>query len=335
MDFGLQASGLETIFANDVSSDCIKTLDRHFSAADLHKGPASTIGSFPDADIVVGGYPCQSFSLGGKRRPDLDSRSELYLEFARCIDKVRPFFFIAENVSGLRSVGSGEYLRRQLRAFSDAGTGYDVSHAILKAEEYGIPQRRRRLFIIGVRKDLGLHYVFPEPTHGKGRLEFISHGSVISDLPLWPEGEFYELGGDPSRSFSWYYMSRNRKADWQSPSFTIVANWRHVTLHPGSPRMIKISSDLKNGFKQVWAFADDYDLPAEKFRLPRPRRLSWREAARIQTFPDWFHPCGNVQSIFSQIGNAVPPKLFEILVRGIVTGSSLVRSSRFPQCAAA
>ena len=253
----------------------------------------------------------------------------LYKYACKVLNYFEPEFFVAENVVGLKQVAGGKFLQEQIEVFSKSGShGYNISWAILNAADYGVPQRRKRLFIVGVRKDLGLKYNFPSPTHGKanGLLPYTSHGEVIKDLPLWPEGEFYERP-DEEGTFSWYYMSRNRKAAWDAPAYTVVANWRHITLHPASPVMKLTWSDLKNGFKQRWDFSDEYEhLKNNPGRavLEKARRLSWRECARIQTFPKDFEPYGDVQSKLTQIGNAVPPELARIVFNGITTGSGLV-----------
>jgi len=157
-------------------------------------------------------------------------------------------------------------------------------------------------------------------------LPYASHGDAIKGLPLWPEGEFYERP-DTDGNFSWYYMSRNRKAKWADPAFTVVANWRHITLHPASPVMTLTWSNLADGWKQRWDFSDQYEhLEADPKRkkLEKPRRLSWRECALIQTFDTKFTPVGETESKFTQIGNAVPPKLAQAIFTHLFSGAGLV-----------
>jgi DNA (cytosine-5)-methyltransferase 1 len=258
----------------------------------------------------------------------------LFKEFARVVGATSPKFFVAENVSGLKSVQDGRWLNTQLDTFNQIGKyGYNIATTVLNARDYGVPQRRKRVFIVGVRKDLGFYYHFPRPTHAKpdlaakkGLLPYTSHGEAIRHLPIDAPGEFYERPHDPEGNFSWYYMSRNRKANWLEPSFTIVANFRHVTLHPASPTMRLVWSNLADGWKQKWEFTDNYEHLAVDPTLPKlefPRRLSWREAAAIQTFPNNFEPFGKLERKFEQIGNAVPPKLMAAVLKGIVDGSLL------------
>ncbi|MBI4158291.1 MAG: DNA cytosine methyltransferase [Candidatus Yanofskybacteria bacterium] len=331
MDLGAHNAGIKVIWANELVPTYCDTLKKNFPDTKIVQGNIADINTFPKADLVFGGYPCQSFSMGGKRNPEKDERTYLYKEFARVLNEIQPKYFIAENVSGLKKVKRGKFLNDQLALFESAGKGYRVSYQVLDAKDYGVPQTRKRILLIGVRKDLNKYFEFPKPTHGKATkknpylLPYSSHGEAIKDLPLDCVGEFYERP-DNKGNFSWYFMSRNRKANWDGPAFTVVANWRHVTLHPACPTMKLTWSDLANGWKQKWDFSNEYEhLKTNKKRpvLKKPRRLSWRECARIQTFPDHFKFQGRVEDKYAQIGNAVPPVLFEKIVKEIVSGSGL------------
>lgn len=336
MDIGASMAGANVIYANDIDRLACESLrNYHNNQSEIVCGDVAKITSFPAAELVMAGYPCQSFSMGGKRDPASDQRTQLYEHLKRCLDNVEPKFFIAENVSGLRSLRNGHFLEHQKAAFSQAGRyGYNLTIQLLNAKDFGVPQNRKRLFIVGVRKDLEKSFNFPEPTHGKPGsklLPYTSHGDKIRGLPLWPTGEFYERSD--SNNFSWYFMSRNRKAPWHHPSFTIVANWRHITLHPGSPAMYMHSSNLADGFKQEWRFSDSHEHTEIDSNLPtlsKPRRLSWKECALIQTFPDNFEPVGTVQEKFTQIGNAVPPQLAQAIVHAIISGKGLIKHASSP-----
>lgn len=335
MDFGIEAAGAKIVFANDILVDACSTLKKYFTDSDVQVKDISQINSFPDADVIVGGYPCQSFSMAGNRDPEKDERTSLYKQFLRVVGVVRPRYFVAENVSGLKQLNNGSFLQEQIDAYSREG--YSITYQLLNACDYGIPQSRKRLFIVGVRKDLNQLFVFPKPTHGKktkrkdGLLPYMSHGDAICGLPLWPEGDFYERPNEPDSHFSWYYMSRNRKAHWDNPAYTVVANWRHITLHPSSPVMKLTWSDLADGWKQRWDFSGEYDHISENSLRPileKPRRLSWQECALIQTFHDGFEPSGDVASKFTQIGNAVPPMLAESIFRHLFTGTGLIPDTK-------
>jgi DNA (cytosine-5)-methyltransferase 1 len=337
MDIGAERAGCHVVYANEIDRDAAETLKKTIGAESVDCADIADVNSFPDADLVIGGYPCQSFSMGGNRDPAKDARTHLYHHFGRCLSIVQPRFFVAENVSGLQKLRNGRFLQDQVALFEKCGpSGYHISAQVLNARDYGIPQVRKRLFIVGVRKDLKKVFVFPPETHGKANkrrpllLPYASHGDAIRHLPIWPDGEFYERPHDPEGHMSWYYMSRNRKADWDEPSYTIVANWRHVTLHPASFTMTLTWSNLADGWKQRWDFSGKYEhLEADPSRplLEVPRRLSWRECAAIQTFPNDFEPVGKVESKFTQIGNAVPPKLAEVLLTHLLGGKGLCNVS--------
>lgn len=331
MDFGARDAGANIIFANDSVPDACATLRKYFEETKIVDGDVADIDIFPSADLVIGGYPCQSFSLGGKRDPEKDIRTKLYLHFVRCIKQVKPKFFVAENVSGLKGLKDGVFFKEQYEEFERQG--YNVSAEVLDARDYGVPQIRKRLLIVGIHKDLNQGFIFPEKTHGKATkktpnlIPFESHGEAIKDLPLWPTGEFYERPHDPTGHFSWYYMSRNRKKNWDEPAFTVVANWRHVTLHPASPVMRLVWSNLQDGWKQKWEFSDQYEHienQPDRPILKEARRLSWRECARIQTFPHDFEPIGKVESKFTQIGNAVPPLLAKAVFEQLLSAKGLL-----------
>jgi DNA (cytosine-5)-methyltransferase 1 len=333
MDFGSHAEGFKTVLALDNFSASTETFAKHFPDTDvrtegIYEFNSSKKNPYPKAEVLTGGYPCQSFSMGGVRDPSKDDRSNLFLGFADAVNKIKPKVFIAENVSGLAKLQDGEWFKKQLHVYeNELSVQYHVHWMLLNAADFGVPQFRKRVIIVGVRHDISDSFEFPEPTHAKpvlakklGLLPHSSHGDAISHLPPNPTGEYYERPHDPDGNFAWYFMSRNRRHRWDEPAFTVVANYRHITLHPASPRMELEWSDLANGWKQKWRFTDDYDHKkfCRKFpNLNPPRRLSWREAAAIQTFPKSFEPMGDLAEKFEQIGNAVPPLLMQHVMRQV------------------
>lgn len=326
MDFGAHAAGFETALALDNFAASTETFQKYFPSADVHttgifEFNESKKNPYPKVDVVTGGYPCQSFSMGGVRDPSKDDRSNLFLGFAEAVNKIRPKVFVAENVSGLAKLQNGEWFKRQIHVYeNELEVKYRVYSLLLNAADYGVPQMRKRVIIVGVRHDVKGEFEFPSPTHCKpehakktGLLPYASHGEAIKHLPPNPVGEYYERPHDPEGNFAWYFMSRNRRHRWDKPAFTVVANFRHITLHPASPVMELEWSDLANGWKQKWRFSDQWDHESYCPGFPRlqPRRLSWREAAAIQTFPADFDPAGTLEEKFAQIGNAVPPLLMQ------------------------
>lgn len=294
-DAGILRAGFDVLMANDVMHYARDVYLANHPETDYIRGSVTTIENFPNAELLVGCYPCQGFSQGGQRNPDRKINT-LYLEFARALRQIKPKAFIVENVSGMFRKNFRHLLEDQFKVFTEAG--YEVSAEILNAADFGVAQERKRIFIVGIRKDFGVKYAFPEATHGEEKLHAgVTIRDAISDMPEWPEGEFYEL------PFHWYYLSRDRTNMWDQQSRTIVANPRHMPLHPMSPPMVKLEHN-------VWRFEHE----------GAARRFSYREAARLQGFGDLIFPDTKTASLnmrYTVVGNAVPPPLFEAVARAL------------------
>ncbi len=287
-----QKSIFHTIYTNDLFEEANETYRANFpNTVVQHRKDIRKVKNFPKADVVIGGFPCPGFSEAGPRLID-DERNFLYIHFIRCLVQTQPYFFIAENVKGMMNIGGGEVIKQIIEDFSSAG--YRVSHRLLNSRDFGVPQMRERVFLIGIRNDLDFEYEFPIATHGnKPELTpYLTLQDAIGDLVENP-GAYFQ------GSFSTIYLSRNRKKSWNEQSFTIQASGRQAPLHPDGPQMVKLGPDL-------------WDLPGGE---SVNRRLSVKEIARIQTFPDWyeFKTKTNIVSenrkldlIYKQIGNAVP-----------------------------
>jgi len=288
-DLALRRLGFKVVWANDIWETACETYKDNIPQAKVQVGDISTFREFPKAGLLVGCYPCQGYSQGGKRRPN-EPINFLYREFDRALRIVQPKAFVVENVNGMAFGRSRDLLDNQICRYRLAG--YRVKWAVLNAKDFGVAQNRRRVFLVGIRSDLKFKYEFPEPTHGPGRLPYRSQKDVLGSFPDWPEGEFN------SEAFHWYYLSRKRRHTWGQPSPCIVGHWRHVPLHPSSPPLKRIDTDH-------WIFS----------RPGRARRLSYQECAALQGFPRafrWRH--GNVRERFQMIGNAVPPPVFKAVV---------------------
>lgn len=293
-DLGLHNAGFEVLMANDILPEARQAYIANLPETDYQLKDISEISKFPNAELLVGCYPCQGFSDGGARDPSRQI-NYLYREFDRALRQTKPLAFVVENVSGMARSNFKHLLQNQLTRFRSAG--YVVSWAILNALDYGLAQERKRIFFVGIRSDLGIRYEFPIPTHGPGcALTRRTQRDVIHGMPDWPEGEFTDEG------FHWYYLSRNRYRNWDEPSKTIVSHYRQLPLHPNSPRLIKHGVD-------DWRFEDD--RPA--------RRLSFREAAFLQGFPRDFEVPVDLplKKKYLIVGNAVPPPLFLAVVQAI------------------
>lgn len=284
LDIGFHQAGFRTVWANDVDCDACKTHEL-WSNATMVCGDIGKVNprDIPDVDVCLGGFPCQGFSLSGPRKID-DSRNVLYRHFVRIVLEKQPMMFVGENVKGLLSMGGGQIIDAIVHDFSSCG--YNVFYKLINAKNYGVPEDRERVMIVGFRHDLGIErFEFPA-----SRDYSISLREALKNVP--------EPGPDDvcRQPFSSRYMSRNRKRGWDEVSYTIPAMAKQVTLWPGSPDMVRLDQD-------VWAFGAEGES----------RRLSWQEAAAIQTFPNGMEFCGDLTSKYRQIGNAVPCKLAEVM----------------------
>lgn len=282
LDMGFERAGFKIIWANDSDADACRTHE-NWSDAKVVCGDIAKIMDIPDADIILGGFPCQGFSLGGARKID-DSRNKLFEHYVRIVNEKKPLMFVGENVKGLLTMEDGAILKTIIKDFSKCG--YAVFWQLINARDYFVPEDRERVIIVGFRKDLGISELqFPAPQSNRMTIK-----EALIDIP---EPKPDEVCNAP---YSSRYMSRNRKRGWNDVSYTIPAMAKQVPLWPGSPDMIKLDKDL-------WKFGEDGVT----------RRFSWREAAAIQTFPPDLEFYGDLTSKYRQIGNAVPVKLAEFL----------------------
>lgn len=285
-----------TIYVNDIFDEARQTYEKNASKyIYIDKSDIRKIKEFPKADIVLGGFPCPGFSEAGPRLVD-DERNFLYLHFIRCLMQSKPKIFVAENVKGMMTLGKGEVFKQIVQDF--AAAGYKIYHKLLNAAEYGVPQIRERVILVGIRNDIDFEYKYPEPTHGynvEGLKEVVTLRDAIGDLENNP-GDYF------TGSYSTIFMSRNRKKKWSQPSFTIQASGRQAPIHPGGAPMEHVGKD-----KYIFSDGEENN-----------RRLSVKEIARIQTFPDWYEfSRGNsskssnakLDLVYKQIGNAVPVRL--------------------------
>ena len=279
--------------ANDVLSYAKDVYEANLPGTDFVLDSIGNIETFPTADLLAGCYPCQGYSQGGARQSGRGINT-LYREFDRALRRIRPKAFIVENVPGMTRSNNRHLFNNQLIRYRSAG--YRVDYQTINAVDYGLAQERLRLFVVGIRSDLGVRYEFPRPTHGDGLNPIRTQKNVLPEEETWPIGQFYD------HEFHWYYLSRNRYRGWDYPSKTILANARHMPLHPMSPALTKTAKDK-------WEFEDN-TRPA--------RRLSFREAAVLQDMADWIFPdTAGLMTKYKVIGNAVPPSIFRQIVENL------------------
>ena len=325
---GFTVAGFDLVFANDNNPDACETLRTRFENGSekkiVHKGNVEKIKNFGNANVITGGFPCQGFSLAGPREVE-DKRNSLYRELKRAISLVNPEFFIGENVKGLVTIGEkskakyfhdgkivklGKVAEAIIRELSEVGKGYNVTYQLHSAKDFGIPQDRERIIIVGVRNDVDFEFKFPKPTHGKGLKSYVTMEEFgIKDIPLKDDEIFREAKGKRKDFFSSRYMSRNRIRKWNETSFTIPAEASQVPAHPSSKKMWNVDVTGENRPKDSeWAeFRKKHEKDISKSLV----RLSWKQCAAIQGFPKDHPFSGGLVSIYKQIGNAVPPLLMQ------------------------
>lgn len=310
LDRGFENAGFDVIWANEYDKSIWETFEYNHKSTFLDKRSIVDVLSeeVPDCDGIIGGPPCQSWSEAGSLKGIGDKRGQLFFEFIRILASKQPKFFLAENVSGMLMPIHSRALENIKSMFTECG--YNLSFQTVNASDYGVPQDRQRIFFIGYRHDLNLNFSFPKPTTPVR----ITLRKAIWDLRnsaipakdnnytnfegcKFPNHEFMTGG------FSSMFMSRNRVRSWDETSFTIQAMGRNAPLHPQAPKMKFINKDSR-----IFVYGQE-----DKYR-----RLTVRECARIQTFPDDFiFKYKKISDGYKMVGNAVPVKLSYAIAKKI------------------
>lgn len=277
------ATGAKVIHASDIDAKAIHTYNKNFE----HKAIVEDVRNLSlrglSADVVIGGFPCQPFSTVNPTKQPEKKESQLFWEMARIIDEVKPKAFIAENVKGFYRLRQGYYFNLACEKFRSQG--YKISHKLINSSDFGVPQKRERIFIIGVREDLNHTFEFPDQTHGSG--DGLIPKSILSDVidSLWPQDPkyFFSKRAVDGVKRAKPNMKRALAQDLNSQCLTITSHLAKVSLNSRDPVLL-------------------VDQEKELYR-----RFSPREAARIQSFPDEFQLTGSQGDAYRQIGNAIPP----------------------------
>lgn len=298
LDLGFEKAGFHVVWANEYDSTIWETFEHNFPKTELDRRSIVDVdpADIPDdVEGIIGGPPCQSWSEAGAGRGIKDKRGQLFFDYIRLLKEKQPKFFLAENVSGILHQKHVEAFSNIIKEFE--GAGYGISWKLLNANDYDVPEDRLRVIIVGYHKKLKKKFEFPEPQKYRPVLK-----DAIYDLRVAkPAKDKNKTNGETLKipnheymngGFSTIYMSRNRVRAWDEPSFTIQAGGRHAPLHPQAPKMKFIEQN-----KRIF-------VPGKEHLY---RRLSVRECARIQTFPDNFiFKYRDVADGYKMIGNAVP-----------------------------
>ncbi|PIS40043.1 MAG: DNA (cytosine-5-)-methyltransferase [Candidatus Nealsonbacteria bacterium CG08_land_8_20_14_0_20_36_22] len=269
--------GFEIIWANDIDKYAVETYRTNFGNHIVEKDVKKIkSGAIPNHDLLVGGFPCQSFSIVGRRKGLNDPRGRLYSQMIRILKSKNPTAFIAENVKGLASIEKGKILEKILKDFRSAG--YNVYYKILNSAFYGVPQKRERLFIVGVRSDRNINFKFPHATE-----KIIPLARVIEGHKKIAPKYYFSKRALEGLKMANKAFNKGRAQDLSGPCNTISTHLAKVSLNGTDPVLL-----VENNCY---------------------RRLTPREAARIQSFPENFIFNGSESKQYIQIGNAIPPVL--------------------------
>ena len=311
---GFAQAGFVPIFSVEIDKDAASTYEMNFGHH-CRKDDINDIKTFPNADVIIGGPPCQGFSNLGSHIPD-DPRNQLWRHFIRAVKDACPLVFVVENVPPLLKSEEGQELMRQARKL-----GYRVEGRVLNSADYGVPQIRKRTIIIGSRTSV---VNFPEPTHadpGKRdsltphRLDWTTVRQAIGDLPLEPTNTSLHLGRNPTlMSLERYRHIPPGGNRWNLPVELMPECWKKKTKG-GTDLFGRLQWD-----EPCVTIRTEFFKP-EKGRYLHPdahRPITHREAARIQGFPDGFAFKGSKSEIARQIGNAIPVKLAHAIAKSVL-----------------
>ncbi len=308
LDLGFERAGFHIPVANEFDPTIYETFKinhpkTHLIEGDIRQVTKGDIAPYIDGEVdgIIGGPPCQSWSEAGALRGIEDARGKLFYDYIRLLKEFAPKFFLAENVSGMLANRHSEAVQNILHMFEEAG--YDVSLTLVNAKNYGVAEERKRVFYIGFRKDLNIQFVFPkgstEEDDAKLTLRDIIWDLQDTAVPAGPKNHHNPEAVNNNEyftgAFSPIFMSRNRVKGWDEQAFTVQASGRQCQLHPQAPKMQKFGKDdcrFVEGSEHLY------------------RRMTIREIARIQGFPDDFQFLyKETNNAYKMIGNAVPVNL--------------------------
>ena len=304
LDLGFHQRGYKTVWANDSDLWAAKTFTHNFGKV-MHCADIETIDPYTDTipacDLILGGFPCQDFSMIWKR-PGLNAeRGNLYKSFLRFVDAKKPKAFVAENVKGLLSANKHKAIKTIIKDFENIEPGYLVKVQLYNFAEYGVPQFRERVMIVGIRKDTGFDFVHPEPTHGDGKIPLVTSGQALEGV------EDIELNNE--------HMNSKPKTVEMLKLIPEGGNFRDIPeTHP-----LYVRGMISHVYRRIHRNEPSKTIIAAGgggtwgYHYPEPRPLTNRERARLQSFPDDFLFLGNITEVRRQIGNAVPPKGVHVL----------------------
>ena len=270
----------DIVYAVDFDAKAVETYNHNFEHPAVCADVCNVdFDNIPDVDMIIGGFPCQSFSTVNPTKDTNDARANLYKQIVRILHTKKPKVFICENVKGLLQLQYGAIIRRIAKEFEDEG--YNVQYQLIKAVEFGVPQRRERVIIVGIRKDIDFCYNFPSPLLKES--EYVPLKKVIDKLAIDNQKYYFSQRAVEGMKNAKNNMKRGLWQDLDRPSLTITSHLAKTSINSRDPVL------LVDPEKEIY------------------RRFTPQEAARIQSFPDTFEFPVSDPYAYRQIGNAVPP----------------------------
>ena len=301
LDYGFHLEGYETIWANDFAEWACKSFEANFGKVihfkDITKIDPYTDKSIPECDIILGGFPCQDFSIIWKQPGLNGTRGGLFRHFAEFVDAKKPKAFVAENVKGLLTANGGKAIDTIIKDFESITPGYVVKPHLYNFAEYGVPQFRERVLFVGIRIDTGFNFIHPLPTHGpRGKQPYITAGKALVNVEnVLTNNEHINIKEKTRKILELIPEGGNFTDIPKDSPFYVKGMISHVY------RRLKLDEPAKTiiaaGGGGTWGY-----------HYPEPRPLTNRERARLQSFPDTFVFKGSITEVRRQIGNAVPPE---------------------------
>ncbi|VXD18019.1 Modification methylase NgoFVII [Planktothrix serta PCC 8927] len=308
MDLPLHKAGFKVVWAIDSNADACKSFRRNIADVIVHNQIENiNIAEVPDADLITGGFPCQDFSMIWKR-PGLEGeRGNLYTYFLKFVQAKRPKAFIAENVKGLLSANNYKAIQRIISDFENIEPGYLVKPKLYNFADYGVPQFRERVLLVGIRKDTGFNFIHPQPEYGLNRkYPYRTASQALTGVENIPDNNEHQKIQPRTIEILKRIKPGGNFTDIPKDSeYYVKGMISHVyrRLHPNQPS----TTIIAGGGGGTWGY-----------HYQEPRALTNRERARLQSFPDDFIFEGSVTEIRRQIGNAVPPDGIVALVEALI-----------------
>lgn len=308
LDWGFHEEGYKTIWANDFDKAAVDSFRRNFGDVvhlkDITKIDPYTDETIPECDMVLGGFPCQDFSIIWKQPGLNGSRGGLFKHFAEFVDAKKPKAFVAENVKGLLTANKGKAMETIVKDFETISPGYVVKPHLYNFAEYGVPQFRERVLFVGIRIDTGFDFIHPLPTHGpNGKLPYFTAGEALEDADKVPyNNEKINIKEKTRKMLELIPEGGNYKDIPEDSPLHVKGMISHVyrRINRSEPAKTIIAA----GGGGTWGY-----------HYPEPRALTNRERARLQSFDDNFVFEGNITEVRRQIGNAVPPEGVRLLAK--------------------